>query len=94
MLSRVLLVVFGLLQLLSSHLGEAIPLGHKLVKRADINCQPIDPTSELDFADCFSTIQQMVDGKTRAEQNLLQWFGSTPAANVQFQTLQWAFSTS
>ena len=94
MLSRVLLVVFGLLRLLSLHLGEAIPLGHKLVKRADFNCQPIDPTSELDFADCFSTIQQMVDGKTRAEQNRLQWFGSTPAANVQFQTLQWASGTS
>ena len=90
MLPRALLAMFASLQMLSSHLGEAIPLDYELAKRADINCRPMVPTSELYFVDCMRTIQNIMDGKTRAEKNQLQWFGSTPASDVQFQSLLWA----
>ncbi|KAL2047015.1 hypothetical protein N7G274_001033 [Stereocaulon virgatum] len=93
MLSRGLLAMFASLQMLSSHMGEAIPLDHELVKRADINCRPIDPYSELDFIDCVRTIRNILDGKTRAEKHQLQWFGSTPVADVRFRSLLWASGT-
>ena len=93
MLARILLPALGLMQLFSSHLGDASPLDHELVKRADVDCQAIDPTSELDFTDCVAAISNIVSGKTRAEKNQLHWFGPTAAADVRLTTLQWASGT-
>lgn len=84
--ARVLLALASL-QLLYLPLGTAIPTIHEFVKRADVNCVPKSPGTELIIGDCLSAIFSMVFGKTPAERNQYQFFGSAMGADVQFEIL-------
>ena len=87
--ARVLLALASL-QLLYFHFAAANPINHELVKRANINCVPKPPGTELIFEDCVSAIYSMVAGKTPAQRNAHQYFGPGMSADVQFQILSWA----
>ena len=68
-------------------------MSRELVKRADINCVPKPPGTELIYEDCLSTIYSMLLGKTPAERNRYQFFGSAMGADVQFDILSWNSGT-
>lgn len=87
-LARALLALVSL-QLLYLALGAATPINHELVKRADINCVPKPPDTELMVEDCLLAISNMLVGKTPAQRNAYQYFGSSTAADVQFEFLSW-----
>lgn len=86
-------VIFALasLQLLGLAFGAAIPIDHELVKRADVNCVSKAPDTVLIYDDCLSAILSMALGRTAAQRNAYQYFGSSTSADVQFQLLSWNF---
>lgn len=87
-LARIRLALLSL-QLLYLALGTATPINHELVKRADVNCVPNSPDTELIFEDCVSAIFSVLAGKTIAQRNAYQYFGATETADVRFQLLSW-----
>ena len=90
--ARILLALASL-WLLYLPLGAAIPTSHDLVKRANVNCVPKPPGTDLIIRDCLNAISNMIVGKTRAERNRFQYFGSAMGADVQFETLLWDAGT-
>ena len=91
-ITRVLLALVSL-QLLYLPIGTAIPISRELVKRADINCEPKPPGTGLIIEDCLSAILSIALGKTHAEKNQYQFFGSAMGADVRFEILSWNFGT-
>ena len=90
--ARVLLALASL-RLLYLPLGAAIPTSHELVKRANVNCVPKPPGTDLIIGDCLNAIFNMIFDKTPAERNRFQYFGSSMGADVQFETLLWDAGT-
>ena len=91
-LARALLALVSL-QLPYLALGAATPSNHELVKRADINCVPKSPDTELIFGDCVDAILSVLANKTSAQMIVYQYFGFTMSADEQFHLLEWHFGT-
>ena len=89
--AQLLLLSLVSVQLQSLPLEAANPISHDLVKRANVDCLPTSPTTELTFEDCVTAIFDIWAGKTVAQRNAYQYFGPTIGADVRFNSLQWSF---